>query len=82
MVVVIFEDIFIKLFIEFEVEVKVVFGSIIFVHSDIVEGESDIDVALGKVLSKFDKLSAEALDELLIDVGDPGLHANGYILIE
>jgi hypothetical protein len=43
------------------------------VHAYVLELEIDFDVVVGEEGGKFDELVAEVFDELIVDVGDPGL---------
>jgi hypothetical protein len=63
-----------------EVEVEEVLGAVVLVHADVLELEFDLDVAVGEEGGELDELVAEVLDELVVDVGDPGLQLDGDVL--
>jgi hypothetical protein len=52
------------------------------VHADVLELEVDLDVVVGEEGGEFDELVSEVLDELVVDVGDPGLQFDGDVLEE
>ncbi len=50
------------------------------VHADVFEFEVDFDEVVGEVRWELDDLVSEILDELIVDVGNPGLQSDGYVL--
>ena len=50
------------------------------VHTYVFELEVDFDEVVGEERGEFDELVSEVLDELIIDVGNPGLEFDGYVL--
>lgn len=59
--------------IHFEVKIKKIFGTIILIHSYIFELKVDPDVMIGKEWWEFDELISKILNELIINIGNPGL---------
>jgi hypothetical protein len=43
------------------------------IHADIFQLKVDLDVVVGQKGGELDELVPEILDELIVDVGDPGL---------
>jgi hypothetical protein len=80
--VVIFEPLFIEVLINHKIKVKKVFWAVVLIHAYIIQGEVDVDIAFGEILSKLNELSTESLNKFLIDVGNPSLHSYRYVLIE
>ncbi len=68
--------------VEGEVEVEEVLGAVVLVHADVFELEVDFDVVVGEEGGELDELVPEVLDELVVDVGDPGLQLDGDVLEE
>lgn len=50
------------------------------VHANVFEFEIDFDKVVGEVWWELDNLVSEILDELIVDVGNPGLQSDGYVL--
>lgn len=60
--------------------VKEVLSAIIMVHTDVFELEVDFDEVVGQIWWELDDLVSKILDELIIDVGNPGLKSDWYVL--
>ena len=68
--------------IKLEVDVQKVLGAVVLVHADIFELELDLNVVIGQKRRKLDKLVPKMFNELVVDVGDPGLQFYGDVFKE
>jgi hypothetical protein len=52
------------------------------IHAYVLELEVDFDVVVCEEAGELDELIAEVLNELIVDVGNPGLQLDGDVLEE
>ena len=63
-----------------EVQIKEILGTVILIHTDILQLEFDLDIIVGEKGGELDELIPKILNELVIDIGDPSLQLDGDIL--
>jgi hypothetical protein len=50
------------------------------IHADIFEFELNFDTIISEIIREFNELISKVLNELIINIRDPGLQSDGYIL--
>lgn len=63
-----------------KIQIQEILGAIILIHADALELEIDLDVVISQKGREFDELVPEVLDELVVDIGDPGLQLDRDVL--
>ena len=70
----------IEVWVDLEIEVEEVLGTVVLVHADVPELEVDFNVVVGEEGGKFDKLVPEVFNKLIVYVADPGFQLYGDVL--
>lgn len=63
-----------------EVKIKEILSSVVLIHSNVLELKIDLDAIIGKEGRELDELVSKIFDELIVDVGNPGLELDWDVL--
>ena len=73
---------FLSIYIPFDLKIQIqkIFSPIVLVHTYIFQLELDFDAVIGKEARKFNELVPEVFNKFIVDITDPSLKLDRYVL--